>query len=170
MRNPSIHEENKLKDLKILLTLLHLRKLFQTKVFLIIFVSDKTTNMQFRKHVEGNLCVTGYEKSTTPNVATRFTKNSQAKHLLYYVFCCKLHLVIAYILILTLERFHIHLSVIAPNNATMFSTKNVQIWHTQANTQEVGGKSLTTTTKLGVTFFNEILNQSLWNTNDKNGF
>ena len=70
--------------------------------------------------------------STMPNVTTLFTKSSQEMKLAFIFFAATLDLVIAYFLILTIESCHTHLSVIAPNNAAIFSTKHTRSTSSQA--------------------------------------
>ena len=74
---------------------------------------------------------------------------------LFLIFALFLTLVIAYFLILTTENFHTHLSVIAPNNATISSTKMCRYGIPVPTWQQIGSNTLTTTTKLGVILLTE---------------
>ena len=112
--------EKQLKDIKILFDYITFEKIISKQI---IFVFDRTTDMQFRKmqnKIYGSLVTIQCHTKCTNPLYPKFT----SKQFSIYKFCCNLYLVIAYVLILTKEKCsHPILSVIAPSNMTTLSTK-----------------------------------------------
>ena len=68
-----------------------------------IFVSDRTTNMQFSRmqnKIYGSLVAIQYHTKCTNPLYPKFT----SKKFSVYIFCCNLYLVITYVLILTTDK------------------------------------------------------------------
>ena len=86
------------------------------------FVFDRTTNLLFsnmQNEIYGPLVTIPYHAKCNNPFYQKMTSNKTC----FYIFCCKPNLVIANFLIPATEKVHIHLSVIAQNNATIPSTK-----------------------------------------------
>ena len=68
-----------------------------------IFVSDRTTNLQYRRmlnKIYGSLVTIRYHTKCTNPLYPKFT----SKTFSVYIFCCNLYLVIIYVLILTTDK------------------------------------------------------------------
>ena len=125
--------------------------------------------MQFSKmenKIYGSLVTIQYHTKCANPLYPKFT----SKKISDYILCCNLYLVITYVLIWPQTNVHTHLSVIAPNNVTTSSTKMHRYGIPQPIWQQIGNKTLTKNTKLGVIPSAEsqqwFWSQPLWNTND----
>ena len=101
-----IYSEKQLKDDKIILTILHLRKIISKQ-----------------RNVKRNLRVIGYDTVPRQMYQPSLMRVHKPKKNRAYIFCCKLDLVSACFQFPTIEKFIVHLSVIAPYNATFSSPK-----------------------------------------------
>ena len=97
-----------------------------------IFVSDRTTNMQFsemQNKIYRPLITIQYNTKCTIPLYPKFT----SKKFSVFIFCCNFYLVIAYALIPTTDKcLHPFVSRCTKYRDNFFG-KNAQIWHTPAN-------------------------------------
>ena len=108
-------------DITLLFQYITFEKIISKQSF---FVSDRTTNMQFRKMQK--IRVIGYD--TVPH--QMYQPSLHKVHKKNAVFIFLLQPLLGHCLC---SNSHHKLSVIAPNDLTTSSTKNAQIWHTPAN-------------------------------------
>ena len=114
-----IYSEKQLKDIKNSFDLITFGNIIFKQI---IFVIDRIITMQFTKM---QLKFTGHwlRYSTTPNVPTLSTQNSQAKHLALSIYAETFTRSLLMFLIRPQKKVNTNLSVISPNNGTTSSTK-----------------------------------------------
>ena len=120
-----------------------------------IFVSDRTTNMQFSNMQKKNCTGHLLRYNTTPNVPTLFTQSLHAKILAFIFFAATFTWSLLMFKFRPQTSVHTHLSVIAPKNVTTSSTKMHQYGIPRPIWPLIGSKTQTTTTKLGVIILTE---------------